>query len=116
MKLKLSVWSDFMFIATALFVVFCLIIYCVPVNVQLLGQGKFSWMKVEEITLAQFWSMTNTALKGFKFTFMIVGIGAACAIIDLVFTRPFLFRFTKAHKVAKAKLDKEYKELKNEKQ
>lgn len=116
MKLKLSVWSDFMFIATFVFILFCLIIYCVPVQVQLVGSGKYEWLKVEEMTLAQFWSITNTSLKGFKFTFMIIGIGAGCVIFDFFFTRPFLFKFTKAHKVAKAKLNKEYKELKDEKQ
>lgn len=114
MKLKISTWADFMFILTAAFIIFCIVIYSVPYYQDMYKLVNGEYVKVtSDITIAQYWSITNEHLKGFKFVLLMAGCGAAAFLIDIFFTRPILNRYTKLGKLERAEIKKKWKEFKD---
>lgn len=115
LNLKFSTWTDFAFIGTLLYIIFCLIIYCVPISVNAIVEKWDIQWNLKEITLAQFWQITNDNLKGFKFTLMILGCGVAVWLIDMFITRKLLYMTTKAYKAEKAVINQTINEYQNSK-
>lgn len=113
-KTKIATWADLCFIATISFIIFCLVIYCAPplTKFDILINGK----KVSEISIAQYWNLVNENLKGFRFSLMIFGCGIISFLIDLLITRPFLNRYTKAGKILRAKQKEEWRKFVEQKE
>lgn len=117
LNLKFSTWTDFAFIGTLLYIIFCLIIYCVDIEVtgELITAWNAPTIYFKDITIAQLWQLTNESLKGFKFTLMIFGCGIAVFLFDLLITRKLLYMTTKAYKAEKAVINQTINEYQNSK-
>lgn len=116
--LSIKSWADFLYLTTLIYLIFCIVIYCVPFQVTLYptnSQGEINMnAPIKEVTLAQWWSFTNEKIKGFRFTIMIVGLIIPCLIIDWILINLVWKRFTKIYKVEKYQLAKKYQEMKDE--
>lgn len=116
--LSIKTWADFLYLTTLCYLIFCIVIYCVPFQVTLYpsdANGNVNMNSpIKEVTLAQWWSFTNEKIKGFRFTIMIIGLAIPSLIIDYFLIHLFWRKFTKVYKIQKMELAKKYKEYKDE--
>lgn len=111
-------WVRFFFPLITLYILLCLFIYCISVNINVYegfidDGGKISYEFISKsMTIAEFWSIKTGPLHGYEFSLVIFLVGLFLFLIDCFLTRRIIYRFTKKYKQEIQELeDKKRQEL-----
>lgn len=111
-KIKITNWTDFMYILTTLYSIFLICGFFIQFEATVNFFGKDYSTELNLFTWIQ---TTNPDLEKWKLYLLLICMMGLAILFDNFLIKPLLFKTTKLYKVEKYETLKKYQEIQNEK-